>query len=35
MNESIAGFIYLGTATNTPRQPTLLTVSDFVQQWSA
>jgi nitroreductase len=34
-NESIAGFIYLGIAVNTPRQPTLLTVSDFVQQWSA
>ena len=33
MNESIAGFIYLGTAANAPRQPTLLTVSDFVQQW--
>ena len=33
MNESIAGFIYLGTAVNAPRQPTLLTVSDFVQQW--
>ncbi|MBP8020162.1 MAG: nitroreductase [Agitococcus sp.] len=34
-NESIAGFIYLGTAANAPRQPTLLTVNDFVQQWSA
>ena len=33
MNESIAGFIYLGTAANAPRQPTLLTVNDFVQQW--
>lgn len=32
-NESIAGFIYLGTAATPPRQPTLLTVSDFVQQW--
>jgi len=34
-NESIAGFIYLGTAVNMPRPATLLTVSDFVQQWSA
>lgn len=32
-NESIAGFIYLGTAASAPRQPSLLTVSDFVQQW--
>jgi len=32
-HENIAGFIYLGTAASPPRQPTLLTVSDFVQQW--
>lgn len=32
-NESIAGFVYIGTAATTPRQPTMLTVSDFVQQW--
>lgn len=34
-NESIAGFIYLGSAATNPRQPSMLTVSDFVQQWSA
>lgn len=33
-HESIAGFIYIGSATNAPRVPTPLTVSDFVQQWS-
>jgi nitroreductase len=32
-NESIAGFVYIGTAATTPRQLTPLTVSDFVQQW--
>ena len=32
-HESIAGFIYLGTAASPARQPTLLTVSDFVQPW--
>lgn len=34
-NESIAGFVYIGTAATAPRQPTMLVVSDFVQQWSA
>jgi nitroreductase len=34
-NESITGFVYVGTAATIPRQATQLTVSDFVQQWSA
>jgi nitroreductase len=33
-NESIAGFIYVGTAVNAARAPTLLAVTDFVQPWS-
>ena len=32
-HESIAGFIYVGTAASALRQPTALTVSDFVQHW--
>lgn len=33
-NESIAGFVYVGTAGTPLREPTLLSVNDFVQQWS-
>jgi len=32
-NETIAGFIYVGTPATPAKQPTLLTVDDFVSYW--
>lgn len=32
-NESIAGFVYLGTPATAPKTPVLLPVSDFVSHW--
>lgn len=32
-NEQIAGFVYVGTAATPLKQPTLLTIDDFVQTW--
>lgn len=34
-NESIAGFVYAGTATSEARKPALLPVGDFVSKWPA